>query len=487
MTWKINKQFLTALAVCAVIAGCATSPSEPLSVPVIPEPESDAPSTPENDPSDTGDNDTDASDPAPAPSDPARTPKGKERAGQETFGGADGRASCLQSRGYANGVYDCVEVLYGTNRKPVRGNLQISYGPDADDDLHLGLLSITIPTKRNALPQKGEKIPTLKPSQRFVSDVDREEFFTIWGNDRLSDNEFALFANFYAQQAKDFEKQAIVYIHGFNVTFRSAAFRAAQLKFDSGFDGPMFMYSWPANGNVNSYLTDMDDADLSVDHVVTYLRRVISSVEPSGAKLHLIAHSMGSRVLAQALAKLSEDPNIAAAKPFSLIVFASADLDEALFQHWVGKAEGLADKITIYASESDRALKASRWLRAMGSLGLKIEDKPRVGLISKPGRPSVFSFADTIDVTSVPKLPWGRWFGVNHSDYAENEVIIDDLISQFRSQETAPTSRNANFAEQCISGRRFWKFFTSRAQADRRRQRCVASGPDAAPIPAALN
>ena len=41
-------------------------------------------------------------------------------------------------------------------------------------------------------------------------------------------------------------EEAIVFVHGFNVKFEEALYRAAQIKFDMKFPGAIVVYTWPA-------------------------------------------------------------------------------------------------------------------------------------------------------------------------------------------------------------------------------------------------
>jgi esterase/lipase superfamily enzyme len=47
------------------------------------------------------------------------------------------------------------------------------------------------------------------------------------------------------------KKEALVFVHGFNVSFRDAARRTAQITYDLGFDGAPILYSWPSRGELS--------------------------------------------------------------------------------------------------------------------------------------------------------------------------------------------------------------------------------------------
>lgn len=49
---------------------------------------------------------------------------------------------------------------------------------------------------------------------------------------------------------------AFVFVHGYNVSFRDAARRTAQLAYDLRFDGAPVFYSWPSQAALSGYFAD---------------------------------------------------------------------------------------------------------------------------------------------------------------------------------------------------------------------------------------
>jgi esterase/lipase superfamily enzyme len=52
---------------------------------------------------------------------------------------------------------------------------------------------------------------------------------------------------------KPWTREALVFVHGYNVTFETAARRTAQLAYDLNFRGVPLMYSWPSKGILAGY------------------------------------------------------------------------------------------------------------------------------------------------------------------------------------------------------------------------------------------
>ncbi len=55
-----------------------------------------------------------------------------------------------------------------------------------------------------------------------------------------------------------------VYIHGYNVAFEESCRQAALLQERVGLDDRLLLFSWPADGNVVSYLRDAGDIEWSI-------------------------------------------------------------------------------------------------------------------------------------------------------------------------------------------------------------------------------
>jgi esterase/lipase superfamily enzyme len=109
-------------------------------------------------------------------------------------------------------------------------------------------------------------------------------------------------------------REVLVFIHGFNVSFEDALRRTAQLAYDLAFDGAPIAFTWPArsismpiaalspvsSAALFASMTEYDAAGENAELAAFSLREFLNEVRKrSGATtIHLIAHSMGSRVLA---------------------------------------------------------------------------------------------------------------------------------------------------------------------------------------------
>lgn len=202
-------------------------------------------------------------------------------------------------------------------------------------------------------------------------------------------------------------RQALVFVHGYNVSFDSAVKRTAQIAFDLKFSGAPVCYSWPSWSGLADYTRDENEAEWTVIHLESFLEQLVAR---SGAEtVHLIAHSMGNRALLQALERLALQ-RAGQGPMFGQIVLAAPDVDASAFrQRYAPTATAMARQVTLYASSADKALLASTQVHGYTRAGLSGEF-----LVAVPG-------LDTIDVSPIDTSLIG------HSYYGDNPLLIKDL------------------------------------------------------------
>ena len=288
----------------------------------------------------------------------------------KTLGGGDRNNEddqCVDDNGKnKSDGFQRLEVFYGTNRTPTGDRVATNaYSADYDQsgDIHYGSVFITVPCKRELgaipLPKwwKGSFRPNkskhivLEDYQQFE---DGEDFWKLVA-ETIGDSD---------------RKEALVFIHGFNVDFTEAAARTAQLATDLELDGAPLFYDWPSKGEYLSYAADRELATTQaiIDDATQFFADV---AEKTGAeKVHLIAHSLGNEVLLRALEELSDNQyRTATEKPFDQLVFASADVNVTNFKALVKETARLANGMTLYSSQNDLALMLSAFNSEMKRAG----------------------------------------------------------------------------------------------------------------------
>ena len=320
-------------------------------------------------------------------------------------------------------------LWFGTNRKPIASqDISKGFSSERDRQIHYGTCEVAVP--------KSHKIgSTGSPWWKFVLTDDRL---------KLEPKSLKLLdeASFFSSIQQSLQSQeldensALVFIHGFNVSFVDAARQAAQIGVDLQVRGIMAFYSWPSKGKFAGYTADEATMEASEEYITEFL---INLVQKSGVKkVHIIAHSMGNRGLLRAmqniLFKVQRDTSDIS---FGQIFLAAPDVDPDLFQKLAEAYKQLAERTTLYVSSKDKALVASRI----------IHNQPRVGF-SPPI--TVVEGIDTVDVSDIDLTLLG------HGYFAEQRDLLKD-IHDLLMDNTPPEKRFALVPQQ-LAEKKYWKF-----------------------------
>jgi esterase/lipase superfamily enzyme len=149
----------------------------------------------------------------------------------------------------------------------------------------------------------------------------------------------------------------LIYVHGFNQTFETAALDAARLSDAVKFRGRTMVFSWPSRAGLLDYAYDRDSAMFSRDGFERVLSSIVST--PGSARVHIVAHSMGTMLALEGLGQLYGHYGDTVRGRIGAIVFAAPDIDMDVFSSAIGRIGPLAGKITVIASTNDRALALS--------------------------------------------------------------------------------------------------------------------------------
>lgn len=203
-------------------------------------------------------------------------------------------------------------------------------------------------------------------------------------------------------------KSAFVFIHGFNNSFEEAAWRAAQISLDVRLDMVPILYSWPSKESATEYMADAQFAEIAMPRLRQFLEDVAAR---SGAQtVHLIAHSMGSRVVSRALTEMVRSGKTT--PQFRHLVLGAPDISTLVFNEQIAPyLQQAGVSVSVYASETDKALKLSQQLQAQF---------PRLGqVVTKLDVPS---FVDVINATVVNESAMG------HAYLFESGALLKDLF-----------------------------------------------------------
>lgn len=337
-----------------------------------------------------------------------------------------------------------VAVMFGTNRAPETGGELGRFGTAVADRVSLGRAAVLVPGAQFS------DVGWLRPARTvplpvgLATDASR----LLIRNKRVLDPAaFGVEARAVMARAKLYPKSALVFVHGFNVSFDEAVQRAAQLARDLNYDGAVFVYSWPSQGTVLRYGTDRDIADRSVGRFVEFLGQV---EQATGAdKINLIAHSMGNRVLLPALAQIAADPQSRVRPKVREVILAAPAVPQADFTNWLDTLsnQGIR-RFTLYASSADKAMWAG-WLR---------ERATSLAGYASNGVPLWHPSVQSIDISkaSEPGL-----LQLNHDVFASNPVMAEDIRQVLQQgQQRLPNQRMPLMKVQRSpdGGKTYWSY-----------------------------
>ena len=155
-------------------------------------------------------------------------------------------------------------------------------------------------------------------------------------------------------------RDVLLYIHGFNQTFEAAALDGARLSHGIRFHGETMVFSWPSKAQLLDYGYDRESAMWSRDGLEQVIAGLMAS--PASARIHIIAHSIGTMLTMEALRQIYARDGATAVDRIGAIVFAAPDIDMDVFTSSIERIGPLASKITVIAATNDRALAVSGWI-----------------------------------------------------------------------------------------------------------------------------
>ncbi len=331
--------------------------------------------------------------------------------------------------------YDLVKVFYATNRErefhtPFFSDPTYYNGVD-DDQLNYGYSYVSIPSSHR--PGEVERPSYWK--LEFRSDPEKHvSIESLKTQDEVS---------FYYDIKRSVQsgistKEAIIYIHGYNVKFNSSLYNAGVMAHDMRFKGTVMAFSWPSDGEVAQYVSDRADAERTVPKLLHFLKKL----KELGAfdRIHIVAHSMGNDLLTRTMEQWHFRENMSRQeKSFSNIVMAAPDVDLLTFRdRYASLIPQHANRVSLYGSQRDLALVAA---------SENLNGAPRLGSMDPI---LVFNQIDTIDATSTGRSFFE--FSLNHSYYLYEEftkdlmgVLFDNLPPSERNLTPAINSENKTY------------------------------------------
>lgn len=287
-----------------------------------------------------------------------------------------------------------VEILVATNRKAKNETFTCEdsqFGVTTSDALKYGLCKINVPKNHTV----GE-IELAKDNRQSS-----QNFFKILGADAWQQKDLIA-------ALKKYDRRPLVFVHGFNVRYQEAILRAAQIAYDLKYQGPIILFTWPAGageGFVEDKMLNKTYSDNAANarSSVLVFKNFLLDLQKNDIQVNLVVHSMGHQVALPALKYLAE-----AGQKKTLIhelVLNAPDFEVTEFRSFSKNLKKVADHTTLYCSQNDKAMLASKTFNNNARLG-------------------ACAFVDGVDVINVGLID-DPTIGLGHGYYSSRAILGD--------------------------------------------------------------
>lgn len=192
---------------------------------------------------------------------------------------------------------------------------------------------------------------------------------------------FAQGVNQAIKTSVDDSGNLLVFVHGYNMSYPGAVFRAAQVSTDFNLEIPIVLFSWPSAARASRYAYDRDSALYARSALADTLATLART---QARKITLLGHSMGGFLVMEALKRLTLEGDTHTLSRIDGAVLAQPDIDVDVFRAQMADLDLKKQFIMVMNSDRDRALRLSSVLTGgharVGASG-DIEDLRELGAI----------------------------------------------------------------------------------------------------------
>lgn len=328
--------------------------------------------------------------------------------------------------------FERVRVFYATDRQPLTSGM--GYGHVWSEELRYGIAEVSMPHDHRLGVIESPSVWRLEfrrnPAKHVYLHAADEVAFDSFSN------------SLRTALTSSGEGHALVFVHGFNVSFDAAVMRTAQIFTDLSLPGVPIAYVWPSRAELGpiAYVADSNMADVTAPHLKQFLLQLAGMSDT--ARIHIIAHSMGNKVVARAIEAIAADRAVPAKKYFQNIALTAPDLDERVLKSIAGNVGVFAVRTTLYASANDEALNI-----AAGYTKSRRAGQAGPGILVVPP-------IDTVDASTVDTSLVGHFY------YGSNLSVLSDIYYLVRSDE--PPDRRFLLRPVESPRGKYWEFRRTR-------------------------
>lgn len=283
---------------------------------------------------------------------------------------------------YTDSIATDIYIYTNRNEKTQSfGCTDQNFGVNFDSNAHIGICKVNVPRNHST----GD-IPIAKDSRASSHD-----YFKTLSGKSISEDELL---NDIAKT----NRIPLVFVHGFNVRYQQAVVRAAQIGYDLKYQGPVILFTWPS-GSGDSFMDETlinrtyETNSKTAQQSIATFKEFISKLRAKNITINLMVHSMGHQVVIPAITQTSQELTTSgityANKPIHELILNAPDFEAEAFSPIINDLKKYSDRVTLYCSNSDKAMTASQTMNKNKRLGActfaENLDTINVSLVDNPG------------------------------------------------------------------------------------------------------
>jgi len=336
-------------------------------------------------------------------------------------------------------------ILYATDRRPVgEDDPENYYANDRGQFVRLGVAKVAVGDQHFDWDY-ARNISMLKTrSDKFPIRIDSVEEWGLlgstvpyWADINLmfpdgpppdATSQFVDAIN--AQLTLSKKKHVYIYVHGYKVVYENPVLIASELWHFLGYNGAFIAYAWPSTPSTFAYIKDSDTSAGYARNLRLLLEAIAEQTDVD--QIHLIGYSNGTRLVTRALEQLSliyqgkSAEEIYAKLRIHNVILVGSDLDRGVFTSYL--SDGLLNvqrHMTIYMSETDKALGVSHFLTRRQRLGQMFGSAG--GEMTPWGRKALVELADQISLINVTSAE-GAGSSNGHGYFRSSPWVSSDIL-----------------------------------------------------------
>ena len=336
-------------------------------------------------------------------------------------------------------------ILYATDRRPAgEDDPEHYYVNDRGQLVRLGVARVTLAEKQFKW-DFARKVSMLKTrSDKFPIKISSIEEWGLLGStvpywadialmfpDSPPPDATGRFTDaINAQLALSKKKHVYIYVHGFKVVYEDPVLVASELWHFMGYNGAFIAYAWPSTPSAFAYIRDSDTSAGYARNFRLLLEAIAEQTDVE--QIHVIGYSNGTRLVTRALEQLAlinqgkNAKEIYAKLRIHNVILVGSDLDRGVFDSYL--SDGLLNvqkHLTIYMSESDKALGMSQFLTRRQRVGQMFGGDG--GELKPWGRKALVEYADQISLINVTNAE-GAESGNGHGYFRNSPWASSDIL-----------------------------------------------------------